>query len=249
MLGHLKPGDPSLAAELVSPQYADDFFSGFKTFTNHEFAADLDPTYLDQIDEADEYMVFKGMLDLEEGIKPGYVTFLSTSQQVFLIVGYQHDAQDLFLLASQVIREGNAPLTYSTYTRVDLGAEGTIDPTLAPSNGGTTARRPAPTQVPASRSPRSQDQSAAVFSNPTSYIGETVVVSGDVLVSYLDNDGNTVIVLANQSSGYVMGFLIGYPGAAPGVTEGDHLTVTGIVLGVEETDTAVLPVILATNIN
>src|SRR5687767_1741123 len=52
LLGQLQSGDPTVAAQLVSPQYADDFFSGFKSFTNYDFAHDLSYTYIDQIDEA-----------------------------------------------------------------------------------------------------------------------------------------------------------------------------------------------------
>lgn len=119
-LGHVVPDDPSLAEELVSPQYADDFFEGFTDFTDHEFAADLAPRYVDRIDEADEYMVFEGMLEVEGDAKPGYLMFLSTDQQVFVIYAYQADAEDLFRLAEETIQVGEAPLEYSDFTRVEL---------------------------------------------------------------------------------------------------------------------------------
>ena len=123
-LGHLVPDDPSLAEELVSPQYADDFFEGFTDFTDHEFAADLPPRYIDRIDEADEYMVFEGMLELEDDTEPGYLMFLSTEQQVFVVYAYQDDAEDLFRLAQETIEAGEAPLRYSDYTRVELTDSG-----------------------------------------------------------------------------------------------------------------------------
>ena len=126
-LGHLVADDPSLAAELVSPQYADDFFDGFTQFTDHEFAADLAPRYIDRIDEADEYMVFEGMLDAENGDDPGYLMFLSTEREVYVIFGYQDDAEDLFGLAAETIQAGKAPLRYLDFTRVALSEDGTVD--------------------------------------------------------------------------------------------------------------------------
>jgi hypothetical protein len=119
-LVHLEADDPSLAGEMVSPRYADDFFSGFSIFTNYDFASDLGAAYIDQIDEADEYMVFKGNLDFYDGVKPGYVIMLSTSQEVFMMVGYQADADDLFDLAETVIARGDAPAKSGDFTRVEL---------------------------------------------------------------------------------------------------------------------------------
>ncbi len=120
ILVHLEPDNPSLAGEVVSPQYADDFFDGFDIFSDYEFASDLDAAYIDQVDDADEYMVFSGDLDSYDGIRPGYVIMLSTSQQVFLMVGYQADADDLFDLAAETIDEGEAPALFGDFFRVDL---------------------------------------------------------------------------------------------------------------------------------
>jgi hypothetical protein len=137
MLGHMQPNDPGLAAELVSPQYADDFFSSFKSFTNYDFAADLPYTYIDQIDEADEYMVFAGSLDFYDGVKPGYVIFLSTSQQVFLLIGYQEMAGDLFGLAALTIQQGTAPAQYLGYVRLEMTDDGDV----ASQNGGAPSNQ------------------------------------------------------------------------------------------------------------
>lgn len=256
-LGHLQADDPSLAAELVSPQYADDFFGSFTQFTDYEFAADLDPQYLDRIDEADEYMVFKGMLDSVDGIKPGYLMFLSTSQQVFVIFGYQDAAEDLFHLAGQTIQASAVPQTYADFNRVDLADDGDIDsaatglaqPIPKPQPAPTRTPRPAPTQAPANASSRSQDQTTAVFRDPYSYVGEEVVVSGEVFVIAQDTDGTTYIVLADQRGGTLSGFLIAYPGAVPGVGEGDRISVTGVVVGVEDLEGDLLPLIVASDIN
>ena len=134
-LAHLQADDPTFSAELVSPQYADDFFSGFGDFTNYDFAADLNFAYIDQIDEADEYMVFAGNLDFYDGVKPGYVIFLSTSQQVFIIVGYQELADDLFDLADLTIQEGAVPEEYAGYVRIEMSDDGS----LAPQSGRETS--------------------------------------------------------------------------------------------------------------
>lgn len=119
-LVHLDPDDPSLAGDLVSTQYADDFFSEFSIFTDYEFASDLDASYINQVDDADEYMVFSGDFDSYDGVAPGYVILLSSSQQVFLMVGYQTDADDLFDLAAEAIEEGDAPGEFGDFFRVDL---------------------------------------------------------------------------------------------------------------------------------
>jgi len=119
-LVHLEPDDPSLAGDLVSPQYADEFFDGFTMFTDYDFAGDLDAAYINQVDDADEYMVFSGDLNSYDGIRPGYVILLSSSQQVFLMVGYQTDADDLFDLAAETISEGEAPEEFGDFFRVDL---------------------------------------------------------------------------------------------------------------------------------
>lgn len=161
-LGHLQADDPSLAAELVSPQYADDFFSGFTLFTNHEFAADLDPRYLDQIDEADEYMVFKGMLEGAEGIKPGYLTFLSTSQQVFVIFAYQEDASSLFGLAEETIKARKAPVMFADFTRIELTDDAALEEGSSPSRASTADKPSRASNPPAS----SQGQGEVCLPDP-----------------------------------------------------------------------------------
>jgi hypothetical protein len=241
-LGHLKPENPALAGELVSPQYADDFFGGFTLFTNHEFAGDLAPGYIDQIDEADEYMVFKGNLDSVDGVKPGYLTFLSTSQQVFVIVGYQADAEALFGLAEQTIQAADAPETYADFTRIELSDASALE---AEQPSSASAPRAQPTQASARTSSSTQDQSAAVVSNPNAYIGETVVVSGNVAVIGQHTDGVTYILITSGSGG----FLVGYSGTVSGVSEGDRVTVTGVVIGAEDIDGDLLPLILASEVD
>jgi hypothetical protein len=245
-VGHMKPANPALAGELVSPQYADDFFGGFTLFTNHEFAGDLASEYIAQIDDAEEYMVFKGTLDFVDGAKPGYLTFLSTSQQVFLIYGYQSDAADLFGLAAQIIRDGDVPTEYAGYTRMELSDAGDVDG-VQPSSASKPASAPRaqPTQAPARTSSGAQDQSAAVVSDPNAYIGESVVVSGNVAVITQDTDGTTYILIASGSGG----FLVGYPGKVSGVSEGDRVTVTGVVIGAEDVEGELLPLILASEVD
>ncbi len=128
MVGHLQSSDPTVAAELVSPQYADDFFTGFGSFTNYDFARELSYTYIDQIDEADEYMVFTGNLDFYNGVQPGYVIFLSTSQEVFILIGYHTLIDDLFGLAALTIQEGRVPVQYPGYVRMKVSDDGTLQP-------------------------------------------------------------------------------------------------------------------------
>lgn len=135
MLGHLQSSDPTVAAELVSPQYADDFFAGFGSFTNYDFARELSYTYIDQVDDADEYMVFSGNLDFYDGVQPGYVIFLSTSQQVFILLGYQTLIDDLFGLAALTIQQGSAPAQYPGYVRMAVTDDG--DPAPQSSQGAS----------------------------------------------------------------------------------------------------------------
>jgi hypothetical protein len=147
LLGQARSTDPTFAAELVSPQYADDFFSGFELFTNYHFASDLGYTYIDQIDEADEYMVFAGNLDSYNGVQPGYVIFLSTSQQVFVIIGYQVLINDLFGLAALTIQQGTAPQQYAEFTRIKVSDDGTLEPQsgqgTSNQTAGSSSNRPA----------------------------------------------------------------------------------------------------------
>lgn len=117
-IGELTSSDPSLAAELVSPQYADQFFDGFTIFTDYDFAS-LSNDQSSKISEADEYMVFAGTLDGLDGPAPGLVMFLSTNQEVFLLYGYERDSLLLFDLAEQTIATGDSPETFLDYTRIN----------------------------------------------------------------------------------------------------------------------------------
>jgi hypothetical protein len=142
MLAHLEPDDPDLAGDMVSPAIADDFFEGFTLFTDYDFAHDVGPDRIAQVEDADEYMVFDGMLDFTDGIKPGHVIFLSASEQVFVVAGYDKDVEVMFGLAEQVIEEGMPPFEFEDFTRIDLteeveSAEGELD--RIPSDGLKTA--------------------------------------------------------------------------------------------------------------
>lgn len=255
-LGQLRPDDPTLAGEIVSPAYADDFFSGFTLFSDYEFAGSLDARYLDQIDEADEYMVFEGMLDSVDGVKPGYLMFLSTSQQVFVIFGYQDAADDLFALAQEAIEAGAAPTEYGDYSRIELADAAAADQAQASAAQATEAPRPTqppqpqPTRTPSNTSSGSRDQSMAVWNDPYGYIGETVTVSGLVIVIAPDTDGTTYLMLADNVSGETIGFAIAYSGSVSGVSEGDRVTVTGYVMGAEDLGEGdILPLIIGTEID
>lgn len=118
-LGELTSDNPALAAELVSPQYAGDFFEGFTSFTNYDFASLSEEQY-SQVSGADEYMVFDGDYEGSDGIKPGYLAFLSVNQKVFVIFGYQEHAEPLFGLMQQTIVEGQAPETFQDYMRINV---------------------------------------------------------------------------------------------------------------------------------
>ncbi len=121
LLGELEPDDPRLAAEIVSPQYGDDFFEGFGAFSDYEITDALRDREVDQIDEADEYLVYEGDLEFEDGVDlPGYVIFLSTDERVFVIIGFEDDQSDLFDLAEEAIDEGEAPRTFDDYDREEL---------------------------------------------------------------------------------------------------------------------------------
>jgi hypothetical protein len=126
MLGELISNDSTLAGELVSPRYADDFFSGFDIFSGHAFASELPARHIEQVSRADEYMVFKGQLDWFDGNAPGYVIFLSVSSKAFILIGCQRDAEDLFGLAAATVDAGRAPQTYGDFTRVPLSDTGTV---------------------------------------------------------------------------------------------------------------------------
>jgi hypothetical protein len=101
-------------------------------------ASDLAAEHLAQVDDADEYMVFKGMYDSVDGIAPGYLAFISSAQQVFTISGYQADADDRFGLVAQTIREGNAPTQYGDYSRIELSSDGSLGSADAPDPAQST---------------------------------------------------------------------------------------------------------------
>jgi len=121
LLGELEPDDPDLAAEFVSPQYGDDFFDGFGAFSDYEITDSLRDREVDQIDEADEYLVYEGDLEFEDGVElPGYVMFLSVDGMVFILIGFEDDKGDLFDLAEETIDEGQAPRTFDGYDREEI---------------------------------------------------------------------------------------------------------------------------------
>ncbi len=123
LVGELEPDDPWLAAEFVSPRYGDDFFDGFGAFDDYYIADSLRSREIDQIDDADEYLVYEGWLEFEDGYEwPGYVMFLSVDGMVFIIIGYEDDRADLFDLAEETIDRGSAPRNFDGYDRepIDL---------------------------------------------------------------------------------------------------------------------------------
>jgi hypothetical protein len=132
LLGELTSDVPGLAAEMVSPDNVAAIFEGYTTFTNYDFAADLSPTYIDQIDEADEYMVFAGDFTGQTGTVPAYVVILSASDKVFLLQGFVANADDLFELAALTIAGGTAPETFKDYTRILSPAAESATPQASP---------------------------------------------------------------------------------------------------------------------
>ena len=136
-LGELTSSDPNLAAELVSPQYADQFFTGFTLFTNYDYAT-LNPMQTAQVSGADEYMVFVGTLDGVDGPLPGLLMFLSTNQQVFVIHGYARDANFLFDLAEQTILDGRSPQNFLDFTRINTTELSDEDPVEASNSSSNT---------------------------------------------------------------------------------------------------------------
>ncbi len=121
LLGELEPDDPDLAAEFVSPQYGDDFFDSFGAFYDYEIADSLRSREIDQIDEADEYLVYEGDLEFEDGFDyPGYVMFLSSGGMVYIIIGFEDDRSDLFDLAEETLDEGRAPRSFDGYDREEI---------------------------------------------------------------------------------------------------------------------------------
>lgn len=122
LLGELEPDDPDLAAEFVSPQYGDDFFDGFGAFDDYEITDSLSTREINQISDADEYLVYEGDLELDGDDFPGYVMFLSSDGLVFILIGFEDDKDDLFDLAEETLDEGEAPRSFDGYDRepIDL---------------------------------------------------------------------------------------------------------------------------------
>jgi hypothetical protein len=123
LLGELTAETPEVADAVVSPDNIDEIFAGNTTFTNYDFAANLPATFIDRIDEADEYMVFAGDFVGPTGAMPAYVAILTVSTKVFIIQGFVANADDLFELAAITIAEGMAPESFKDYTRVDTPAD------------------------------------------------------------------------------------------------------------------------------
>jgi hypothetical protein len=187
-LGQMTADDPSLAAELVSPRNADDFFEGFTLLTDYDFADNLDAGYIDAVDDADEYMVFAGDLDYIDGVEPGYVIFLSTAQQVFVLFAYEDDADDLFGLAAEAIDEGDAPEEYSDFTRFDLSddavSEGDVD---------EPADRDEDEDEPDTRSGNDDDEDEPVDRDEPADRDETELCQEDPAFEALDLDGDGLV--------------------------------------------------------
>ena len=120
MLIHIEPYDSSLAAEFVSPVYAEDFLQTIGILDEYWWAESLDTHYRNQVAGADEYMVFEGDLNFYEGWEPGYVMLLSVDREIFVLAGYRADARDLFELAEEVIDAEAAPRSFEDYTRESL---------------------------------------------------------------------------------------------------------------------------------
>jgi hypothetical protein len=120
MLMHIEPYDSRLAAEFVSPAYADVFLQSIGILDEYWWAESLETRYRNQVAGADEYMVFEGELDFYDGWQSGYVMLLSVDQEIFLLAGYRADARDLFDLAEEVIWAESAPRSFDDYTRENL---------------------------------------------------------------------------------------------------------------------------------
>jgi hypothetical protein len=123
MLIHIEPDEGWVASEIVSPVYAEDFLQTIGILDEYWWAEDLATSYRNQVDNADEYMVFEGDLNFYDGWEPGYVMLLSVDQEIFFLAGYRADSDDLFDLAEETIDEGIPPRNFEDYTRVDLDDE------------------------------------------------------------------------------------------------------------------------------
>jgi hypothetical protein len=117
MLIHIEPYDSRLAAEFVSPAYADVFLQSIGILDEYWWAETLETRYRNQVAGADEYMVFEGELDFYDGWKSGYVMLLSVDQEIFMLAGYRADARDLFDLAEEVVWDEAAPRSFNDFTR------------------------------------------------------------------------------------------------------------------------------------
>jgi hypothetical protein len=120
MLIHIEPYDSRLAAEFVSPAYADVFLQEIGILDEYWWAESLETRYRNQVAGADEYMVFEGELDFYDGWESGYVMLLSVDQEIFMLAGYRADARDLFDLAEEVIDAEAAPRSFDDFTRENL---------------------------------------------------------------------------------------------------------------------------------
>ena len=109
MLIHIEPDEGWVASEIVSPVYAEILLQNLGILDEYWWAEDLETSYRNQVDNADEYMVFEGELDFYDGWEPGYVMLLSVDQEIFLLAGYRADVDDLFDLAEEAIDEGIGP--------------------------------------------------------------------------------------------------------------------------------------------
>jgi hypothetical protein len=123
MLIHIEPDDPRLAAEFVSPVYAEDFLQEIAILDEYWWAEDLATGYRNQVAGADEYMVFEGELDFYDGWEPGYVMLLSVDQEIFFLAGYRVDSDDLFDLAEETIDAEAPPRSFEDYTRENLDGD------------------------------------------------------------------------------------------------------------------------------
>jgi hypothetical protein len=123
MLIHIEPDDPRLAAEFVSPVYAEEFLQTIGILDEYWWAEGLERGYRNQVEGADEYMVFEGDLNFYDGWEFGYVMLLSVDQEIFLLAGYQADANDLFDLAEETIDAEAVPRSFNDFTRVNLDDE------------------------------------------------------------------------------------------------------------------------------
>jgi hypothetical protein len=123
MLIHIEPYDSRLAAEFVSPDYADIFLQSIGILDEYWWAEGLETGYRNQVEGADEYMIFEGDLNFYDGWKFGYVMLLSVDQEIFLLAGYRADADDLFDLAEETIDAEAAPRSFDDFDRVNLDDE------------------------------------------------------------------------------------------------------------------------------